>query len=159
MAPVRSECRGEIGAGIEAVFAYVSDVTRWPEWAHDIRECALSGGGPLRGGARIDQRVGDSGGSTKPRVLDVVTVNAPREIEFTGTYGPCPLRWGFELNAADVSSTGILVWVEMDRRGPMRAMPAPLLRKGIRDQNAREIALIKAQVEDEVGANLTSPSG
>ena len=147
MAPVRSECGGEIAAGIEDVFAYISDVSRWPEWAQDIRECSIRGGGPLTAGARLDQRVNGSGGSTKERVLDVVNVEAPSRIEFTGTYGPCPLRWGFELNAPEVRSTGILMWVEMERRGTMRAMPAPMLRKGIRDQNAKEIALIKAKVE------------
>ena len=152
MAAVRSECRGEVSAGIEAVFAYISDVSRWPEWAQDIRECSISGGGPLRAGSRIDQRVPASGGSTKERVLDVVRVDAPGRIEFTGTYGPCPLRWGFELNAPGVNSTGVLIWVEMERRGAMRAMPAPMLRKGIHDQNAKELARIKAKVEAEVTA-------
>lgn len=101
----------------------------------------------MQAGTLIDQRVSASGGSTKERVLDVVRLDAPRQIEFTGTYGPCPLRWGFELRSADASSTDVLIWVEMERRGPLRAMPAPMLRKGIRDQNAREIAKIKAKVE------------
>ena len=153
MGPVRSESRGEIRASIEAVFAYVSDVSRWPEWARDIRECSVSGGGPLRPGARLDQRVAGSGSSTKPRVLDVAGVEAPRRLEFTGMYGPSPLRWGFDLDAGSVDSTGLLLWVEMERRGPMRAMPTPMLRRGIRAQNDKEIAMIKAKVEAEIAGN------
>jgi hypothetical protein len=50
--------------------------------------------------------------------------------------------------------TAILLWVEMDRRGPMRATPAPVLRKMVRGTNDREIAAIKTAVEA-----ATSPSG
>lgn len=159
MAAVRSESRGEIAAGIEAVFGYVSDVSRWPEWAQDIRECSISGGGPLRPGARLDQRVNGSGGSTKARVLDVAAVEAPRRLEFSGMYGPSPLRWGLDLKAEDHDSTGLLLWVEMERRGPMRAMPTPVLRRGIRAQNDKEIAKIKAMVEAEVADNQTRRPG
>ena len=159
MAPVRSESRGEIAAGIEAVYAYVSDVTRWPEWAHAIRECSVSGGGSLRAGARIDQRVSGSGGSMRDRTLDVSAVDAPRRIEFAGLFGPSPLRWGFDLTAAGGTRTGILLWVEMDRRGPMRATPAPVLRKMVRDTNDREIAAIKTAVEAALAPRAAEPAG
>jgi hypothetical protein len=159
VAPVRSESSGEIAAGIEAVYAYVSDVSRWPEWAHAIRECSVSGGGPLRAGARIDQRVTGSGGSLKERTLDVTTVDAPGRIEFAGSYGPSPLRWGFGLTAAGEMRTAILLWVEMDRRGPMRATPAPVLRKMVRDTNDREIAAIKTVVEAGISPKAAEPAG
>jgi Polyketide cyclase / dehydrase and lipid transport len=159
VAPVRSESRGEVAAGIEAVYAYVSDVARWPEWAHAIRECSVSGGGPLRAGARIDQRVSGSGGSPKERTLDVTTVDVPHRIEFAGSYGPSPLRWGFGLTAAGERRTAILLWVEMDRRGPMRATPAPVLRKMVRATNDREIAAIKTAVEAGITPKGAEPAG
>jgi hypothetical protein len=147
MAPVRSESRGHIDASIDAVYTYVSDVSRWPEWARAIQECSVSGGGPLRSGARIDQRVNGRGGSTKERTLDVLGANVPRSIEFAGMEGPSPLRWGFDLTPIDAQHTNITLWVEMDRRGAMRAVPAPMLRKMVRDTNDREIAIIKSKVE------------
>ena len=159
MAPVRSESRGEIAAGIEVVYAYLSDVTRWPEWAHAIGECRVSGGGPLRAGARIDQRVRGSGGSAKERTLDVTAADEPRRIEFAGLYGPSPLRWGFDLTAAGGLRTEIELWVEMDRRGPMRATPGPVLRKMIRGTNDREIAAIKTAVEAAISPRAAESAG
>jgi hypothetical protein len=47
------------------------------------------------------------------------------------------------------------LWVEMDRRGPMRATPAPVLRKMVRGTNDREIAAIKTAVE----AAVSPPKG
>ena len=159
MAPVRSESRGEIAAGIEAVYAYVSDVSRWPEWAHAIRECSVSGGGPLQAGVRIDQRVTGSGGSPQERTLDVTAADPPRRIEFAGLFGPSPLRWGFGLPAAGGMRTAILLWVEMDRRGPMRATPALVLRKMVRATNDREIAAIKTAVEAGIPAKGAESAG
>ena len=156
---MRSESRGEIAAGIEAVYAYVSDVSRWPEWAHGILECSVSGGSPLQAGARIDQRVPGSGGSSKERTLDVTAVEAPSRIEFAGLYGPSPLRWGFGLTPAGGTRTAILLWVEMDRRGTMRATPAPVLRKMVRGTNGREIAAIKTAVEAGISPMAAEPAG
>jgi hypothetical protein len=150
MAPVRSESRGRIAASSDAVYAYVSEVSRWPEWARAIEECSISDGGRLRVGARIDQRVKSRGGSM-PRTLDVVSAEVPRRIEFSGMEGPSPLRWGFDLAPVDSKETDILLWVELDRRGPMRALPAPVLRKMVRDTNDREIAIIKSKVEAQAG--------
>ena len=156
MAPVRSEARTEIGAGVDAVFGYITDFPRWPEWARGIEECSLADPGQLQAGARIDQRVKASGGATKPRDLDVSAVVGPERIEFTGFEGPSPLRWGFELNPIEGDRTSLLLWVELDRSGPMRAMPAPVVRKFIHDTNARELAIIKNRVEGEVGAVRTT---
>jgi hypothetical protein len=146
MGVVRTETREEVAAGIEAVYGYVTDFSRWPDWAHDILECSISGGGPLRVGSKVDQRI-KAGGSTRPRILEVTRVAAPRGVDFEGTYGPSPLRWGFSLEERGEDRTEILLWVEMERRGSMRAMPAALLRKGIRDTNARELTLIRSAVE------------
>ena len=73
--------------------------------------------------------------------------------------GPSPLRWGFDLTAADGTRTEILLWVELDRRGPMRTMPAPMLRKMIRDTNDHEIAAIKTTVEAAMDGISPTPPG
>jgi hypothetical protein len=72
--------------------------------------------------------------------------------------GASPLRWGVDLSADGAARTGILLWVEVDRRGPMRALPAPMLRRMIRGVNDREIATIKQVVEAGVSRE-TTPAG
>ncbi|MHB8512120.1 MAG: SRPBCC family protein [Actinomycetota bacterium] len=144
---LRSETHAEIAAGVESAYDYVSNLSRWSEWARGIRECAVSGGGSLQAGARIDQRVKASGAKTKVRSLTVTAVDPPRRLEFSGMIGASPLHWGFELTALHPTRTKAMLWVEIERHGPMRIMPAAMLRKGIRDTNKRELAIIKSKVE------------
>lgn len=144
---VRSETSGEIAAGVDVVYRYVSDVSRWPEWAKGIEKCEVSGGGVLEAGARLDQRVKGSGSSAKERHLDVTMVEPPGRLEFAGAMGGSPLRWGFELTPVGSSSTRVVLWVEVDRRGVLQAMPAGILRRMIRGTNQRELAVIRSGIE------------
>jgi hypothetical protein len=144
---VRSETRSEIAAGIDDVYRYVSDLSRWPEWAAAIRECRLSGDAPLQAGSRLEQRVKGMFGSTRDRALDVTAVDTPSRLAFTGMMGPSPLRWGFDLEPLESGRTGVLLWVEVERRGFTRAIPEGLLTNMIRRVNDREVSAIKAAVE------------
>jgi uncharacterized protein YndB with AHSA1/START domain len=143
---LRSETRAQIDSSVEDVYRYLSDVSRWPEWATAIRACSVSGGGPLRTGCTLEQRVKGVFGSTRDRTLAVNAVDAPSRLEFAGDMGPSALRWGFELAATEAASTDIVLWVEVELHSLMRAIPAGLIREMIHRVNDRELAAIKAKV-------------
>jgi hypothetical protein len=144
---VRSEPRANVAGSIEDVYRYVSDVHRWPEWATAIRECRVGGDGQLAAGARLEQRVKGMFGSTRDRTLAVSAADPPSQLAFAGKMGPSPLRWGFDLVPIDVARTDIALWVEVERRSIMCAIPEGLLASMIRRVNNRELVAIKVAVE------------
>ena len=152
---VRSESRAEIAGSVGNVWGYLTDVSRWPDWAAAILECRVSGGGQLAAGAHLEQRVNGMFGSTRARELDVSAVDAERRLAFTGAMGPSRLRWGFDLTAIDADRTDLNLWVEVELQSLMRAVPGGVLRILIRRVNERELIAIKSAVEstqhDELG--------
>ena len=98
-------------------------------------------------GSRLQQRVKRALGSSGDRTLDVTTVEAPDRLGFAGAVGPSPMKWGFDLTANADGRTEVVLWIEAEPRGLMRGMPSPLLRSMFRHVNDRELAAIKAAVE------------
>jgi hypothetical protein len=154
---VRSESRLNIGGSIEDVWAYLSDVSRWPEWAAAVRECRVGGGAPLQVGSHLEQRVKGMFGSIRDRSLDVSAVDAPNRLEFAGKMGVSSLRWGFDLAAADSDRTDVRLWVEVQLKSLMRVVPGQLLKSMIRSVNARELAAIKSAVESPAPVGHEAP--
>ena len=143
---VRSESRITIARGVPEVWAYLCDVGRWPEWAPTVRQCWVSGGGPLRPGSRVEQRAKWIFGSTRYRAEYVTAVEAPRSLAFAGPMGTSAARWGMELEPMD-GQTDAEMWVEVDLTGPMRAIPGRVLQGRIRHVMDIEMVGIKAAVE------------
>ena len=50
---IRTESRITIASRVEAVWAYVCDVGRWPEWAPTVLECRVRGGAALQPGSPL----------------------------------------------------------------------------------------------------------
>jgi carbon monoxide dehydrogenase subunit G len=144
---MRAESRLTIARNVAEVWAYLCDVGRWPEWAPTVREGWVAGGGPLRPGARVEQRAKLPFGSTHYRVQSVTALDAPRSMAFAGTMGTSAARWGMELERLDDGRTDTMMWVEVDPEGPMRAIPVRLLGGRIRRVMDTEMAAIKAAVE------------
>jgi hypothetical protein len=144
---IRSESRLTIAASVPEVWAYVCDVGRWPEWAPTVRECRVGGGGPLQPGARVDQRAKGIFGSSRDRSQVVTAVEAPRRLAFAGPMGLSAARWGMELEPLDDRQTDAKMWVEVDLKSLMRAIPERLLEGRIRRVMDIEMAAIKAAVE------------
>src|SRR5262249_11792323 len=119
---VRCESRVAVASGIPEVWAYLTDVGRWPEWAPTVRECWASGGAPLGPGARIEQRATLRSGPPRPRAQQVPAVEAPRRMAFAGPMGTSAARWGMELAAIDDQRTDAEMWVEVDLQSVMRAI-------------------------------------
>jgi len=143
----RSESRITIAGSVPEVWAYLCDLGRWSEWAPTVRECWVGGGAPLQPGARVEQRAKGPFGSTRYRAQNVTAVEAPRRIAFAGPMGTSAARWGMELEPTDDRQTEALMWVEVDRKNIMRAIPGPMLKGRIQRVMDIEMAAIKAAVE------------
>jgi hypothetical protein len=145
--PLRSESRVTIAGSVPEVWAYVCDVGRWPEWAPTVRESWVRGGAPLEAGSRVEQQAKLIFGATRYRAQDVTLVEAPRRLAFAGPMGTSTARWGMELEPAGDTQTEAVMWVEVDLKNVMRAIPGRVLNGRIRRVMDVEMAAIKAAVE------------
>jgi len=143
----RTESRITIAGSVPEVWAYLCDVGRWPEWAPTVLECWVRGGAPLEPGSRVEQRAKAILGLTRRRSQGVTVVEAPHHVAFAGPMGTSAARWGMELEPADDSQTGAMMWIEVDLAGIMRAIPARMLKGRIQRVSDVEMVAIKAAVE------------
>jgi hypothetical protein len=143
----RTESRLTMACAVPEVWAYLCDVGRWSEWAPTVLECRIRGGGPLQPGSRLDQRAKGLFGSTRERSQAVTAVDAPRSVAFAGPLGTSAARWGMEFEPADEKHTEALMWIEVELRGVMRAIPSRLLKGRIQRVSDDEMVAIKAAVE------------
>jgi len=148
--PLRSESRITIGGSVPDIWAYVCDVGRWHEWAPTVREGWVAGGGPLQPGSRIEQRAKGPFGTTHYRTQNVTAVDAPHRVAFAGTMGTSAARWGMELDPIGDSRTEAMMWIEVDLKGVMRAIPRGRFKRRIQRVSDLEMTLIKAAVESDV---------
>lgn len=144
---IRTESTITVATGAPEVWAYVCNVRRWPEWAPTVLECRVRGGGPLERGARVDQRAKGILRSSRGRSQNVTAVEAPRYLAFAGPMGTSAAGWGIELKATDDGLTDAKMWIEVELRGIMRAIPPGILKARIQRVSDREMAAIKAAVE------------
>jgi hypothetical protein len=144
---IRTESRITIARSVPEVWAYVSDVGRWPEWAPTVLECRVRGGAPLQPGSRVDQRAKGILWSSRNRSQEVTAVEAPRSVAFAGPMGTSAARWGMELEQMDHRQTEAQMWIEVDLGGIMRAIPGRMLKGRIQRVSDREMAAIKVAVE------------
>ena len=143
----RTESRITIAGSVHEAFAYLCDVGRWPEWAPTVLEGRVRGGGPLRPGARVEQRAKLMFGLSRRRSQAVTVVEAPHHLAFAGPMGTSKARWGMEFDPADRGQTDAMMWIEVDLAGIMRAIPAGMLKGRIQRVSDIEMVAIKAAVE------------
>ena len=144
---IRSESRLAIASSVPGVWAYICDVRRWPQWAPTVDECWVHGGGPLAPGARVEQRAKLIFGATRHRAQRVTAVEPPHSLAFAGPMGTSAARWGMHFAPIDVGLTQAEMWVEVDLRNVMRALPSRALKGRIQRVMDVEMAAIKAAIE------------
>ena len=144
---IRSESRLAIARGVPEVWDYICDVGCWPEWAPTVQECWVGGGAPLAPGARVEQRAKLMFGLTRRRSQQVTAVEAPRSLAFAGPLGTSTGRWGMKFAPIDGGRTEAKMWVEVDLRNIMRALPRRAFKGRIQGVMDIEMAAIKAAVE------------
>jgi hypothetical protein len=143
----RSESRLAIARGVPEVWDYICDVGRWPEWAPTVQKCWVDGGGPLTPGARVEQRAKLMFGLTRHRAQHVTAVEAPSSLAFAGPLGTSTGRWGMEFAPIDGGRTEAEMWVEVDLKNIMRALPNRAFKDRIQGVMDIEMVAIKAAVE------------
>ena len=153
---IRSESRITIARSVPDVWAYLCDVGRWPEWAPTVREGWVAGGAPLQPGSRVEQRAKLPFGASRRRAQDVTVVEEPSRLAFAGPMGTSAARWGMELEPRGEGQTEAMMWVEVDRKNLMRAIPGRVLNGRIRRVQDVEMVAIKAAVESATGGEAGS---
>jgi hypothetical protein len=153
---IRSESRLTIACSVAEAWAYICDVGRWPEWAPTVLEGRVRGGGPLQPGSRVDQRAKGILGTSRARSQEVTAVEAPHSLAFAGPMGLSAARWGMEFKPIDDGQTDAQMWVEVDLKSLMRAIPGGLLNRRIRRVMDIEMAAIKAAVESSPAGGFVS---
>ena len=143
----RTESRITIAGSVPEVWTYMCDVGRWPEWAPTVLECRVRGGAPLQPGSRVEQRAKGILGTSRGRAQYVTAVDPPHSMAFAGPMGLSAARWGMEFEPTDGGRTGAKMWVEVDLKSLMRAIPGRLLNGRIQRVMDVEMAAIKAAVE------------
>jgi hypothetical protein len=143
----RTESRITIASSTDAAWAYICDVGRWPEWAPTVLEGRVRDRGPLRPGARVDQRAKLMFGLSRRRSQQVTMVDPPTAVAFAGPMGTSAARWGMEFTPTGDGQTDAMMWIEVDLAGIMRAVPAGLLKSRIQRVSDIEMVAIKAAVE------------
>lgn len=143
----RTESRMKIASSVHEVWAYLGDVGRWPEWAPTVLEGRVGDGGPLKVGSRVEQRAKLMFGLSRRRSQAVTVVEPPTAMAFAGPMGTSAARWGMELTPIDDAQTDAMMWVEVDLKGIMRAVPAGALQSRVQRVSDMEMAAIKAAVE------------
>jgi hypothetical protein len=152
----RTESRLTIAGSVDEVWAYLADVGRWPEWAPTVLEGRVRGGGPLQPGSRVEQRAKLMFGLSRSRSQEVTVVEPPAFMAFAGPMGTSAARWGMELKAAGDGQTDTMMWVEVDLKGIMRAVPAGLLKSRVQRVSDAEMVEIKAAVEADARKGAVS---
>ena len=143
----RTESRLTIASSLDEAWAYLADVGRWPEWAPTVLEGRVRGGGPIQPGARVEQRAKLMFGLSRSRSQEVTAVEPPTSMAFAGPMGTSAARWGMELKPTGDGQTDAMMWVEVDLRGIMRAVPAGMLKGRVQRVSDIEMVAIKAAVE------------
>jgi hypothetical protein len=143
----RTESRMTIASSVHEVWAYLSDVGRWPEWAPTVLEGRVRGGGPLRPGSRVEQRAKLMFGLSRSRGQEVTAVEPPASMAFAGPMGTSAARWGMLLKPVGDGQTDAMMWIEVDLAGIMRAVPAGMLKGRVQRVSDIEMVAIKAAVE------------
>lgn len=145
----RTESRIVIAGNADRVWSYICDVGRWSEWAPTVVECRIRDGAVLRPGCRLDQRAKGLFGSTRRRSQVVTVVEPCHTVAFAGPLGTSAARWGMEMQTIGARHTEAMMWIEVDLKGIMRAIPSGLLKGRIQRVSDLEMTLIKAAVESE----------
>jgi hypothetical protein len=151
----RTESRITISGQVSEVWAYMCDVARWPEWAPTVLESQIKGGAPLQPGAQVDQRAKGPFGTSRRRSQKVVTVEPPRRMAFAGPLGTSVARWGMDLEPMADERTDAMMWIEVELRNVMRAIPREPFQSRIQRVSDIEMIAIKAAVESTTPAHTS----
>jgi uncharacterized membrane protein len=131
MAPIATSV--EIARSPEAVFAYIADVPRHPEWQEGLVSVTVETEGPIRVGTRVVHRR-KLGPRTVATTSEITAYDPPRMVGFRGIDGP--IR-GEGSQRVEPVGDGSRISFEMELEGyGLGKLMLPMARK----QAARQVA-------------------
>jgi uncharacterized protein YndB with AHSA1/START domain len=111
MAPISASV--EIARSPEDVFAYITDVSRHPEWQEGLVSATLESEGPVRVGSRVVHRR-KLGLGTVAATSEITAFNPPEVVGFRGLDGPIRAEGSQRVERV---GEGSRVSFEMEMRG------------------------------------------
>ena len=123
----------EIARSPEDVFAYITDVSRHPEWQEGLVSATLEGEGPVRVGSRVVHRR-KLGLGTVAATSEITAFNPPEVVGFRGLDGPIRAEGSQRVERV---GDGSRVSFEMEMRGHgLGVLMLPMARR----QATRQVA-------------------
>ncbi|MEA2422228.1 MAG: hypothetical protein QOF55_1327 [Thermoleophilaceae bacterium] len=114
----------QIDADPQAVWDFMTDPTREPEWIGGIKETRLVGDPPLRQGSRVE-RVASFLGRRIEYVNEVTELDPPRTLDMHSVKGPFPMHITYSLDGDNPTT------VRNHVRGGGSRLMAPFVRRNI----------------------------
>lgn len=146
MAPITTSV--EIARSPEDVFAYITDVSRHPEWQEGLVSATLATDGPVGVGTRAVHRR-RLGPATVAATSEITAFDPPRLVSFRGLDGPIRGEGSQRVEAA---GEGSRVSFEMEMRGHgLGALLLPIARSQATRQIAASHENLKRILETPAG--------
>jgi uncharacterized protein YndB with AHSA1/START domain len=140
----------EIERSPEDVFAFSSDVSRFPEWQEGVESSQVEGGGPVERGARISMRR-RVGPSVRAVTIEMTEHDPPRSFAFRGLDGPIrPLGRG-TIEPLENGQRSRLTF-ELDVKGHgIGVLLVPFVRRQVREEVPKSYGNLKRLLESDTG--------
>jgi len=146
MAPITTSV--EIARTPEEVFAYITDVSRHPEWQEGLVAATVQTDGPVGVGSRVAHRR-KLGLGTMTATSEITAFDPPRLVAFRGLDGP--IR-GEGAQRVEPASAGSRVSFELEMRGHgFGALMLPMARRQATRQIAESHENLKRILEGAAG--------
>lgn len=140
----------EVARPADAVWAFVTDVAKLPLWVEGVSEPDLTSAPPLALGSMVRSRYTYRNRSHE-MAYTVSGFEPGRRFELYAPAGPFPVRLRLELRPAG-SGVSVRKTTEAGSDGVLTAalflLTGPLARRMMRKQIRRELAALKAALED-----------
>ncbi|MGQ0602338.1 MAG: SRPBCC family protein [Anaerolineales bacterium] len=140
-----------INAQPETVFAYVSDLTRHPEWSGGRLKIEAVSSGPIAAGSRYHSHGDVAGQKDRPNELRVTQYQPPTRFAFVATdpdFGEVPHEFAFTPQAGGtLLERTVTVTLPPVRAFAFRTFIQPLIGKPMMD---KALAALKAKLERPV---------
>lgn len=148
MTPITNTHRVVINARPEAVFAYVSDLTRHPEWSGGRLKVEAVSLGPVSAGSQYLSRGDVAGQKDRPNELRVTQYQPPARFAFVAKdpgFGDVSHEFTFKPQAdGTLMERTVIVTMPPVRAFLFRAFIHPLVGKPMMD---KALAALKAKLE------------
>ncbi len=136
----------EIERPAEAVFAYITDPTRFPEWQKGVVDGRMDGTGPVSVGDHCltARRIG---GSNRSSTSEVIRVEAPKSWSVRGIDGPIRAAVDVTVEPRGEARSRLTISVDFDGHGIGKVLVPLMVRREAAKEMPSNLAAAKARLE------------